>query len=119
MAPLHSPGGPGARYTVTMKSLPYWLAYLRRHWLVLLPVLLYLLRWAQYMAEAAAYRARPTPGGAGDALNWLLLGQLFFAGALGLVLLACAWWRRAQWRFYLGLAGLVALPFALLLLLER
>jgi hypothetical protein len=94
-----------------MPTFLTWLAAARRHWLALAAVLLYLLRWAQYAAEAASYRAHPTPGGAGDALNWLLLGQLFFAGALGLALLASAWWRRAQWRFYLGLAGVVALPF--------
>jgi|GEM_PF-5180032 len=84
---------------------------LRRHWLVLSLVLLYLLRWAQYVAEAAAYRARPAPGGAGDALGWLLLGQLYLAIALVVVLLACAGWRRAHWRFYLGLVGVVVLPF--------
>ncbi|GAB3637374.1 hypothetical protein GCM10027422_29640 [Hymenobacter arcticus] len=90
-----------------------------RHWLALAAVLLYLLRWAQYVAEAAAYRAQPAPGGAGDALNWLLLGQLFLAGALGLALLAAAWWHRAQWRLYLGLAGVVALPFAVLLFINN
>lgn len=95
-----------------------WQLHLRRHWLALALVLLYLLRWAQYVAEAAAYRARPAPGGAGDALGWLLLGQLFFAGALGLGLLGSAWWHREQRRFYLGLAGVVALPFLLLWLLE-
>lgn len=102
-----------------MNSLPTWLLYGRRHWLVLLAVLLYLLRWAQYVAEAAAYRAQPAPGGAGDALNWLLLGQLFFAGALGLALLASTWQHRARWRFYLGVAGVVALPFAVLLLANK
>ena len=93
--------------------------YLRRHWLALALVLLYLLRWAQYVAEAAAYRAQPAPGGSGDALGWLLLGQLFFAGALGLGLLGSAWWHREHWRFYLGLGGVVALPFLLLGLLEN
>jgi hypothetical protein len=91
---------------------------LRRHWLVLSLVLLYLLRWAQYVVEAAAYRARPAPGGAGDALGWLLLGQFYLAIALVVGLLACAGWRRAHWRFYLVLAGVVALPFVVQWLLE-
>jgi hypothetical protein len=81
---------------------------LRRHWLVLSLVLLYLLRWAQYAVEAAAYRARPAPG---DALGWLLLGQFYLAIALVVGLLAGAGWRRAHWRFYLALAGVVVLPF--------
>lgn len=102
-----------------MPSAFPWQLYLRRHWLTLALVGLYLLRWAQYVVEAAAYRAQPAPGGAGDALNWLLLGQLFFAGALGLGLLSRACWHREQWRFYLGLAGVVALPFLLLWLLEN
>jgi hypothetical protein len=102
-----------------MQSSSTWLAYARRHWLALAAVLLYLLRWAQYIVEAADYRAQPAPSGAGDALNWLLLGQLCFAGALGLALLASAWGRRAQWRFYLGLVGVVALPFAVLVLLDK
>ncbi len=97
-----------------MPSTFPWQLYLRRHWLALALVLLYLLRWAQYVAEAAAYRAQPAPGGMGDALGWLLMGQLFFAGALGLGLLGSAWWRREHWRFYLGLTGVVALPFLLL-----
>ncbi|MDO7874405.1 hypothetical protein Q5H93_06645 [Hymenobacter sp. ASUV-10] len=94
-------------------------ALLRRHWLVLTLVLLYLLRWVQYVVEAAAYRAGPPPGGAGDALGWLLLGQFYLAIALVVVLLACAGWRRAHWRFYLMLAGVVALPFGLLAVLEN
>jgi hypothetical protein len=102
-----------------MQSFSTWLAHARRHWLAPAVVLLYLLRWAQYVGEAAAYRALPTSGGAGDALNWLLLGQLCCAGPLGLALLASAWWHRAQWRFYLGLVGVVALPFAVLVLLDK
>ncbi|WP_223649418.1 hypothetical protein [Hymenobacter psoromatis] len=93
--------------------------HLRRHWLALAVVLLYLLRWAQYVAEAAAYRAQPAPGGLGDGLGWLLMGQLFFAGALALGLLGSAWWHREHGRFYLGLTGVVALPFLLLWLLEN
>jgi hypothetical protein len=46
-----------------MQSFSTWLAHARRHWLAPAVVLLYLLRWAQYVGEAAAYRALPTSGG--------------------------------------------------------
>ncbi|WP_460583099.1 hypothetical protein [Hymenobacter arcticus] len=56
-------------------NLPHswWKNCLLAHWLTLATYALYLGRWAQYAWEAATYRAQPTPGGAGDALNWLLL----------------------------------------------
>jgi hypothetical protein len=90
---------------------------LRAHWLALALYALYLLRWAQYVQEALAYRTQPESGGAGDALGWLLLGQLWFAGLFGLGLLANALWRRHGRRFYLGLTGLVILPWLLQLLI--
>ena len=102
----HSPTRPAAR------------SWLRAHWLALALYALYLLRWAQYVQEALAYRAQPEPGGAGDALGWLLLGQLWFAGLFGAGLLANAWWRPRGRRFYLGLLALVLLPWLLQLIVE-
>lgn len=62
----------------------------RAHWLVLAIYALYAGRWVQYIIEARAYHAQPAPDGAGDALNWLLLGQLGFALLSAIALLANA-----------------------------
>jgi hypothetical protein len=93
---------------------PAW----RVHWLALAIYFLYAGRWVQYIVEARAYHAEPSPGGAGDALNWLLLGQLIVALLFAIVLLANAVWRKQGRRFYLVLSGLVLLPFLLQYLIE-
>ena len=97
---------------------PAWRTGLRAHWLALAVYVLYTGRWVQYLMEARAYRAQPTPGGAGDALNWLLLGQLGFALLFTIVLLANAIWRKQGRRFYVVLSCLVILPFLLQYLIE-
>jgi hypothetical protein len=61
---------------------------------------------------------RPEPGGAGDALSWLLLGQLYFAGLLGALLPGNALLRRPHRAFYVVVPGLVALPFILLIFFD-
>ena len=104
--PPVAPNGPPDR--------PVW----RTHWLALAIYTLYAGRWVQYLVEARAYHAQPTPGGAGDALNWLLLGQLIFALLFAIVLLANAIWRKQGRGFYLVLSGLVVLPFLLQYLIE-
>lgn len=93
---------------------PAW----RAHWLVLTIYALYAGRWVQYIAEARAYHAQPAPGGAGDALNWLLLGQLGFALLFAAVLLANAIWRKQGRWFYVVMSGLMLLPFLLQYLIE-
>jgi hypothetical protein len=97
---------------------PAWRTGLRAHWLALAVYALYAGRWAQYIVEAQAYHAQPAPGGAGDALNWLLLGQLGFALLFTVVLLTNAIWRKQGRWFYVALSGLVLLPFLLQYLIE-
>ena len=90
----------------------------RAHWLALITYALYAGRWVQYIIEARAYHAQPEPGGAGDALNWLLLSQLGFALLFATVLLGRAiWWKQGR-LFYVVLSGLVLLPFLLQYLME-
>jgi hypothetical protein len=95
-----------------------WRTMWRTHWLALAVYVLYGGRWVQYIREARAYHAQPEPGGAGDALNWLLLGQVEFAVLFIVVLLANAAWRKQGRRFYLVLSGLVLLPFLLRFFIE-
>ena len=90
----------------------------RAHWLALAIYALYAGRWVQYIAEARAYHAQPAPSGAGDALGWLLLGQLGFALLFAIVLLANAIWRRQGRLFYVVLTILVLGPFLLQYLIE-
>ncbi|MDO7844736.1 hypothetical protein Q5H92_00085 [Hymenobacter sp. M29] len=93
---------------------PAW----RAHWLALAIYAIYTGRWVQYIVEARAYHAQPAPGGAGDALNWLLLGQLGFALLFAAVLLANAIWRKPGRWFYVVMSGLVLLPFLLQYFIE-
>ena len=119
------PDRPGAARNATQlvatheqPGRPRWHTGLRAHWLALVAYTAYAGRWVQYLVEAQAYRAHPAPGGAGDALNWLLLGQLGFAGLLVVVLLANAIGRKRSRLFYLVMSGLALLPFLLHYLLE-
>ncbi len=91
---------------------------LRAHWLALTVYALYAGRWVQYVVEARAYHAQPAPGGEGDALNWLLLGQLGVALLFAASLLASAIWRKQGRGFYLLMSALVLLPFLLQYLIE-
>jgi hypothetical protein len=100
--------------TSEQPNRPAW----RTHWLALATFVLYAGRWVQYIVEARAYHAQPAPDGAGDALNWLLLGQLGFALLFAAVLLANAIWRKQGRGFYLVMSGLVLLPFLLQYLIE-
>lgn len=100
--------------TGELPNRPAW----RAHWLALATYALYAGRWVQYIMEARAYHAQPAPGGAGDALNWLLLGQLGFALLFAAGLLANAIWRKQGRWFYLVMSGLVLLPFLLQYLIE-
>lgn len=90
----------------------------RAHWLALAIFAIYTGRWVQYIIEARAYHAQPTPDGAGDALNWLLLGQLGFALLFVIVLMTNAIWRKPGRWFYVMMSGLVLLPFLLQYLIE-
>ena len=114
MAPETSPS---ATPTVALNGLPDRPAW-RAHWLALVIYGLYAGRWVQYVVEARAYHAQPAPSGAGDALNWLLLGQLAFAMLFTILLLANAIWRKQGRRFYVVLSGLVLLPFLLQYFIE-
>ncbi|MBO2007608.1 hypothetical protein [Hymenobacter negativus] len=107
---------PGATHEPPDRSA--WHTGLRAHWLALAAYALYAGRWVQYIGEARAYRAQPTPGGAGDALGWLLLGQLGFALLLAIALLGNAIWRKQGRLFYVVLTCLVLLPFVLQYLIE-
>ncbi|GAA4023201.1 hypothetical protein GCM10022409_03780 [Hymenobacter glaciei] len=96
---------------------PTWHSGLRAHWLALAIYVLYAGRWVQYLLEVRAYRTQP-PGGAGDMLNWLLLGQVAFAVVFTLILLANAIFRKPNRRFYVLMSALVLLPFMLLALIN-